>query len=143
MEQKINIELNEIEHNIKDHIKATWNIIYENGATGKAKEMLLKHILTEERINQQRLLNFLNHVTIPKTEANLTILLDHSKILTKIIEGKDIKPELGKELLHHFLEEHINYEHQSGPISNNKEITNSKNSKNYSSQLTVGSLIEK
>ena len=132
-----NVLLQEIEHNIKDHVEVVNAILNGNEASGEARENILNHIMEEELLNQKKLEDLSTQKQGKLHQNEINILLDHSTILINIIKGQDITPNLSKNILHHFLEEHE--QDSSAKVSNNKKSGNEEKGKGK--RLTVGSLI--
>ncbi|MBX9668489.1 MAG: hypothetical protein K2X93_12765 [Candidatus Obscuribacterales bacterium] len=92
----------EILHNIADHTETFHRFLSETGLNSELKSRLIDHIILEERENTAKLHQL--HGTNPS--ALTQKLLDHSYILQKIMGEGTMPTDLKQELLHHFIEEH-------------------------------------
>lgn len=97
--------VDEVLHNLRDHIVTLRDILDRNQATGDARARLLAHMLREEEDNQRRIAAALPSAG-PEQKRALEVALDHSRFFCDIVRGKEIAPELAKSLLEHFQEEH-------------------------------------
>lgn len=92
----------EILHNIADHTETFHRFLSETGLNSDLKSRLIDHIILEERENTAKLHQL--HGTHPS--ALTQKLLDHSYILQRIMGEATMPLDLKQELLHHFIEEH-------------------------------------
>ncbi|MCA9801521.1 MAG: hypothetical protein KC777_06020 [Cyanobacteria bacterium HKST-UBA02] len=95
-------ELNEILHNIADHTETLHRIIGDQNLETELKRRLVEHIILEEKDNSERLRRLHSGNPRPITQK----LLDHSYFLQKMVSSDSMTVELKAELLHHFMEEH-------------------------------------
>ncbi len=92
----------EILHNIADHTETFHRFLSETGLNSDLKLRLIDHIILEERENTAKL----HHLHGTSPSALTQKLLDHSYILQKIMGEGTMPLDLKQELLHHFIEEH-------------------------------------
>jgi len=95
-------ELNEILHNIADHTETLHRIIGDQNLETELKRRLVEHIILEEKDNSERLSRL--HAGNPRPITQK--LLDHSYFLQQMVSSDSMNVELKAELLHHFMEEH-------------------------------------
>lgn len=101
-------DLAEILHNIADHTETFYRFLSEPGVTPEIKARLIDHIVLEEQENTARLSAL--HGTNPT--ALTQKMLDHSYILQKVMNDATMPNDLKQELLHHFMEEHQEWQMQ-------------------------------
>lgn len=95
----------QILHNIADHIIALRAIFERDAARGEARARLLRHILDEEQQNR-RLLAQAALRAPPEQQRAIQLAIEHSHFLEDIIRGEEIEEGFALELLEHFQEEH-------------------------------------
>jgi hypothetical protein len=101
-------DLAEILHNIADHTETFYRFLSEPGVTPEIKARLIDHIVLEETENTARLSQLHGTSPTPLTQK----MLDHSFILQKVMGDATMPQDLKQELLHHFMEEHAEWQTQ-------------------------------
>lgn len=131
-------DLPDILHNIADHTQTLFRLLAEESTAPEVVERLKQHMLLEEQENTARLQEL--HSTQPQLLTQK--LLDHSFFIQKMMKEEAMSLELKRELLDHFMEEHVEWAaelappaHQGYPSSPKEVTTESKGS-----QWTVGPL---
>lgn len=106
--------LPEILHNIAEHTETLHQILSEEGITSEVKERMVEHIILEEKENSERLTQLHGREPSVLTQK----LLDHSFFLQKMVNDQSMSHALKLELLHHFIEEHQEWqqEHFGGGV---------------------------
>lgn len=104
----------EILHNMADHAETFHRFLGEGNLSGDLKERLIDHIILEEQENSNKLHEIHNAGATALTQK----MLDHSYFLQKIMRDPGMPQDLKQELLHHFMEEHIEWHKElSGGLS--------------------------
>lgn len=101
-------DLAEILHNIADHTETFYRFLSEPGVAPEIKTRLIDHIVLEEQENTARLAQLHGAAPTPLTQK----MLDHSFILQKVMSDLTMPHDLKQELLHHFMEEHAEWQMQ-------------------------------
>ncbi len=101
-------DLAEILHNIADHTETFYRFLSEPGVAPEIKSRLIDHIVLEEQENTARLSQLHGQAPTPLTQK----MLDHSFILQKVMSDLTMPQDLKQELLHHFMEEHAEWQLQ-------------------------------
>jgi len=101
-------ELAEILHNIADHTETFYRFLSEPGVAPEIKARLIDHIVLEEQENSAKLSALHGTAPSPLTQK----MLDHSFILQKVMNDQTMPLDLKQELLHHFMEEHSEWQLQ-------------------------------
>ena len=103
-------DLSEILHNVADHTETFFRFLGETDVSEELKTRLIDHIVLEESENTTKLQQL--HQASPT--ALTQKLLDHSFILQKIMGDATMPLDLKQELLHHFMEEHLEWQKELG-----------------------------
>ncbi|MCE7868858.1 hypothetical protein DYH09_00610 [bacterium CPR1] len=100
--------LAEILHNMHEHTETYHRLLQEGELDGEFVQRLCEHIVLEESENSQ-LLQGLERTPLAQK------MLDHSYFLQQMIRQPEMPLDLKLELLHHFLEEHQEWERDLSP----------------------------
>lgn len=101
-------DLAEILHNIADHTETFYRFLSEPGVAPEIKSRLIDHIVLEEQENTAKLADLHGTAPTPLTQK----MLDHSFILQRVMNDQTMPLDLKQELLHHFMEEHSEWQLQ-------------------------------
>ncbi|MDZ4838106.1 MAG: hypothetical protein SGJ27_30355 [Candidatus Melainabacteria bacterium] len=101
-------DLAEILHNIADHTETFYRFLSEPGVADDIKARLIDHIILEETENTARLAQLHGAAPTALTQK----MLDHSFILQRVMTDITMPQDLKQELLHHFMEEHAEWQTQ-------------------------------
>ncbi len=105
--------LPEVLHNISDHTQTLFRVLGEPGLGEDFTSRLSEHMYLEEQENSQKLEELNGTNPSPLTRK----LLDHSILLQKMMSDTTIPVDLKQEVLHHFMEEHQQWQAELGTIS--------------------------
>jgi hypothetical protein len=101
-------DLAEILHNIADHTETFHRFLSEPGIADDIRGRLIDHIVLEEKENTTRLQELHSAAPTALTQK----MLDHSFILQRVMSDLTMPLDLKQELLHHFIEEHQEWQMQ-------------------------------
>ena len=102
--------LSEILHNVADHTETFFRFLGETNIADDLRNRLIDHIILEESENTDKLQQLHDGNPTAITQK----LLDHSYILQRIMRDGTMPLDLKQELLHHFMEEHTEWQQQLG-----------------------------
>lgn len=103
--------LAEILHNIADHTETIFHLLAQPTLDQDFSRRVAEHIFFEEEENTLKLKELQGSDPAPLVRK----LLDHSYFLQKIIRDESIPLDLKNELLHHFMEEHQEWQAELRP----------------------------
>lgn len=112
--------LADVLHNIADHTQTLWQLLATPSVPADIARRLKQHMTLEEQENTAKL------QAMQAVSPSLMIqkLLDHSFLIQRLMQEEESMPlDLRKELLDHFMEEHLEWTAEISPTGGTRNWT--------------------